>query len=385
MLKGSPTRVVILHNIISPHVTPVFQELAKICNLTVVYCAESESNRHWSEVPTGFEYQVLRHTAITFRGQDVFTFFINPGVITTLNQLKPDLVILSGWDNLSYLVAALYCRIKSIPYLLHSGSTQFEPSWRRTISRPLVQLLVAGATRFISYGTRASQYLISLGADSKKITPAYNSTRPDFYHLPSQTEKQKASQLRRSLSISAETTLILFYGQLIERKGVDILLNAVSQLQQQGKKVGLLIVGRGTAADALRHQAQELQLTACHWVADPGDSAMTVYFHASDIFVLPSREEVWGLVVNQAMMSGLPVIVSDRVGAGPDLVIAGETGYVFANDSVNDLTTQLLQLVDNPSCRMDMGKAAAKRVAMCSPVTTAQAMYQAIKQTINHD
>ena len=161
-------KVVLLHNILSPHVAPVFCELAKKVDLTVLYCAESELNRTWKEKPRGFRYKILKNFSVRIHGRDLFTYFINPTILSDLNKLKPDVIIISGWDIFSYQIAFFYAWFKGIKLILWSGSTKFENSWRRTVSKPLVSLIIKHTDSFIAYGTRAMEYLISLGANRKK-------------------------------------------------------------------------------------------------------------------------------------------------------------------------------------------------------------------------
>jgi glycosyltransferase involved in cell wall biosynthesis len=376
-------RVVVLHNIISPHVTPIFQALAKEVELEVVYCAAGEANRTWNEKPEGYHYQVLRHTAIQLKGKDLFTYFINPDILRVLKELKPDVVIIAGWDLLSYQLACLYCKLKKIPYILWSGSTRYEPSWRRSLSWGLVWAMIKGASGYVAYGSRAQEYLQDFGALSDKITIALNSTRPDYYHLPSLSDKTTAA-LQKKLGLENKR-VILFYGQLIERKGVDLLLDAFALLQSTHQDLGLLIVGTGQEKPALLEQVQELGLSGVVFVDNPADEQMAKYFYLSEVLVLPSREEVWGLVVNQALLCGLPVVVSDKVGAGPDLVIPGKTGAIFALDDSLETVQRLASSVEEALAlakRKQTPTLTAQQAELASPQKAANSIAQAIKNVL---
>src|SRR5688572_30104996 len=116
------TKVVVIHNIVSPHVTKLFQELSKSVNLTVLYCSQGEENRNWKESVGGFRYKILPNFSIKIRGKDLFTYFINLTIISELKKAKPDVVILAGWDLFAYQVAFFYCKVRGIKVILWSGS-----------------------------------------------------------------------------------------------------------------------------------------------------------------------------------------------------------------------------------------------------------------------
>lgn len=369
--------VVVIHNVISPHITPVFQALAKKVHLTVLYCAESEDNRSWAEKPTGFEYQVLSHWSLKLQGKDLFTYFINPGILSALQKLQPDVVVIAGWDLPTYQITAVYCALKHIPYILWSGSTHYELSWRRTIARPLVQLIIAGASGFLAYGLRARDYLLSLGADPAKVTIAYNTTNLEKYGKAARTIQQQARKLKKQLKLEQKVT-ILYYGQLIERKGVDVLIRAFAQLKKKIPNAALIIVGSGPDEAGLKKLVAQLQVSDITMHPNPGDDGIVAYYHAADIFVLPSHEEVWGLVVNQAMVAGLPIIVSNKVGSATDLVIDGETGYVFPDGSTDYLTQKLIELLQDKRLRQKLGFQAKKRIQMATPEKVAQLIAEKI-------
>jgi glycosyltransferase involved in cell wall biosynthesis len=357
----SKPKVVVIHNILSPHVTPVFQHLATLVDLHVLYCGSTESNRTWKDKPKGFSFAVLPSFSIALKGQDLFTNFFNPTLFKVLSQEKPDVVIISGWDLLSYQLTFLYCQLKKIPCLIWSGSTAYEPSWRRTISKPLVKWMVSRAAGLIAYGTRARDYLVELGADPLKITISFNTTDLKKYHQLTPGQNQKMDKIRQNLKLKNKF-VILFYGQLIYRKGVDILLQAAQTLKKSGYEPVVLIIGSGPLKTELQKLASQLRLENVVFIDDPGDAEMPIYYHLAHAFILPSREEVWGLVVNQAMASGLPVVVSDRVGAGPDLVTPMLTGAVFSINEPDQLAKHLITFLSQPQQAKKMGLAAKERI-----------------------
>lgn len=330
----SKPRIVILHNIISPHVNPIFRELAKIFDVTVLYCSEKEDNRSWSEIPRGFHYKVLPNVSIKMGRKDLFTYFINPSILKELFDLKPQIVIVSGWDLFAYQLAFFFCKLFRIKFILWSGSTEYELSWRRTLSRPLVWLMVKGSDSFIAYGTRAKDYLKNLGADSKKIYISFNTTDLNNYQRLCSRYAQHKNIFKEKLAISNKK-IILYYGQLIQRKGVDILIKSFALIKEKNPNTALLIIGSGIYKKYLEELTKQKKLQDVIFIDDPGDKEINKFYAISDIFVLPSHEEVWGLVINQALACGLPVITTNRVGASVDLIKGNYNGLVVPfNDHI---------------------------------------------------
>jgi glycosyltransferase involved in cell wall biosynthesis len=268
-----------------------------------------------------------------------------------------------------------------IPYLIWSGSTMFEPSWRRTVSWPLVKLMLAGAAGYIAYGTRAKEYLESFRVATSKITIAFNSTRTDYFHLPSKSDTQRSDLLKKKLGLH-DRQVVLYYGQLIERKGVDVLLKAYALLKKEYPTTALLIIGTGQEQINLQQLQQQLAVTDVIYLPNPKDEQMADYYFLSSIAVLPSREEVWGLVVNQALQCGVPMIVSDKVGSGPDLIVDGSTGFVFESDNESSLAQALQTFFTKSAKWLDMSEKAARHSMIAMPSQTALKIHQAIRKVV---
>lgn len=335
--SARPLRVALLHNIISPHVVPLFAELAKnpAIDLCVYFFSETDQNRLWKVDLAGqFRYRILPGFGLRFRGRDLATYFVNPTIISTLLRDDFDVLIAVGWDSFASQAAFLLCKLLRRPFILWSGSTVNEPSWRRTLFLPLVLAMVHGADASIAYGTRAKQYLQRLGAHPSDIFISRNSIDMDAFLTCAREARRQRDTLRRSLGVG-NAPVILYVGQLIERKGVATLIEAVAQLRTRIPGVRLLIAGYGPAESPLRALVEARQLGEnVGFLGHVELETLPQYYAAADLFVLPSSEEVWGLVLNEAIGAGLPIITTERVGAAPDIVDDGKNGLVIpANDA----------------------------------------------------
>ncbi len=145
-----------------------------------------------------------------------------------------------------------------------------------------------------------------------------------------------------------EPVRILFCGQMIRRKGVDLLLEAFAGLMEKGMDARLLLVGREGELPPMLEELDERVRERIEFAGFQPPEALPRFFAAADIFVLPSRYDGWGVVVNQALGAGLPVVCSEAVGAAEELVEPGKNGYIVPNEDVAALEDRLADLVGSP-------------------------------------
>ena len=155
---------------------------------------------------------------------------------------------------------------------------------------------------------------------------------------------------------------ILFSGQFIERKGIDVLIHAFVLIAHRAPALELHLLGTGQALDSLRKLIPANLSNRIHFLGFKQPAALPTIFAAADIFVLPSRHDGWGVVVNEALGAGLPIIVSDRVGAR-DLVDHGRNGLITCAGDVEELADALLQLGQSHEMRRSFAAASAERAA----------------------
>lgn len=374
-------KVAILHNIISPHVIPYFELLAKEKNLDikVFFCSESEGNRIWkTDIGKKFSYAILPNRKIEFNGKDLFTYFINLSVISELKKFNPDVIISAGWDLFSYQAAFFYSKIAGKKFILWSGSTRCEPSWRRTLASPLVKLMVKGSDAYIAYGTRAKEYLISLGAKPEKIFVAYNTTDVEFFIKEVNRWRKKKAYIKKELGINT-SMVILYVGQLIERKGVNYLIEAFREIKRENNDTSLLIVGYGSLEKDLRNFVKKQKISDIIFVGGVEWKDTTKYYAISDILVMPSLEEVWGLVINEAMAAGLPVVATNVAGASADLIKEKENGFVVSSESSEEIFLSLEEIIKNDSKRKKMSENSLKSIDKFTPEKAIKQFCKAIK------
>lgn len=358
-----PVKALIIHNYLSPYRIPLFQELAGRFDLDVWILGDIGKLREWQEPAEdpGFRWRRLPNIGIGL-GSRYARLTINPALPVDLARSKHDVIICCGWDMPAMFYAAAYARATRTPFVLWAGSTPRETTFIRRVTMAPVRWLVRSADAWIAYGTRAKDYLVSIGADSYRTVCAYNTVGIDAIARAAMSADD-VNAIRDSIGLD-DGPVILYCGNVLRLKGVDVLIRAFAKLLQLVPTAQLVIVGGGKDAGNFRQLAADLKIDSrVHWVGYAPPDTIGAYYGLADVFVLPSRSEVWGLVLNEAMAAGLPVIASDAAGAAADLVIENEAGFTFPSEDAGSLADRLA-FVLSPECdRSAMGEAARSHIA----------------------
>lgn len=321
----------------------------KNIDFKVIFLSVSDKNRHWKNnfKNIKFKYEVLENIPIRVGKKDLFTFFINIGIFKVLKRERPNIIIACEWANMSTYLANYYARKNKIKFYLWSGSTKYEKSWRRSLFNPLVKYLIKKTINFIAYGTRAKKYLISLGANPKNVQIIYNSVDIDYFEEKSRKFSEKGKEaLKEELGIKTSKT-ILFSGQLIERKGIFELLEGFKNYQKIDKDASLLIIGKGQEKEKIKEIIESQNIKNIIFTDFIQYDDLYKYYAISDLLILPSREEVWGLVINEAMACGLPIITTHETGASVDLVEENKNGYIIKSNNSKAITEAIQKVFQN--------------------------------------
>jgi glycosyltransferase involved in cell wall biosynthesis len=215
----------------------------------------------------------------------------------------------------------MYLRLRKIPFYMEvdGGLIRQERKIKYLVKRALVRL----APMWLSTGRFTTEYLVHYGAEPDRVTHYPFSSLYEENLLPGIVSQEEKRLLREELEIP-EHKVVLAIGQFIHRKGFDVLMRAAVSLD---KTVGIYIVG-GEATEEYRNMKEELGLSNVHFLGFQKKDVLAKFYKAADLFVLPTREDIWGLVINEAMAYGLPVITTNRCVAGLELVENGVNGYI---------------------------------------------------------
>jgi len=328
----------------SPYTLDLFTAIAADGRIIphVLYMEMSAPDTHWGNVPLPEYSELLDGGWRSIAGGRIHW---NPGVARAIRRCRPDLVVVAGYSSLTAQVAMRWLRRRRIPWIFWGevpGMRQRGLTGRllRTFAqRPAVQWPDAIA----AIGTVAA-------------TEYRRLARPgcDIANIPYHTDLSPF--LEQPRCSSTERTRILYCGQLIERKGVHHLLEAFLSLADKFPELELQLVGEGPLRSSLAERVPERFKKRVEFAGFQKVDDLPGFFAAADIFVLPSRHDGWGVVVNQALAAGLPIVCSSAVGAAADLVAPGSNGFIVPPGDATALSQSIRDLAADRERRISFGE-----------------------------
>jgi glycosyltransferase involved in cell wall biosynthesis len=318
----------------------------KEMELTVFFQNPAVKYRKWDAEITDSSYKMvfLKNIGIPVSANTAFVCNINYNIYQEIKRYNPDRIITSGWDSFATLAAVVYARTHNREIVLWAGSTIYEDSFIRKISLPYVKFILRFFDGFISYGTASEEYMRLLGV-RKKIEHFYNTVDVDHFLLHGNLSLTEERIEKDKIGVKHDSRVIIFSGRLVQIKCVDLLIKAFLQVSERFPNIELLIVGYGPEERRLKKMAGG---NSCiHFFGYRGIDEIPGIYGISDILVLPSISEPWGLVVNEAMACGCAIVVSDRCGCSKDLI--QDNGIVVEGGKLYLLVEALEQLLSSES------------------------------------
>ena len=318
-------------------------------------------------VPVAWDVDLLAGYPSTFLSRDASLDRPHEMAIPEVDALmaaeRPDWIVLGG-----YMHAFERQLVRAAPrhgarVLLRGELSDFSETQRALPKRLARELYLRWFYRHVDCfcypGVMAHRHLRRRGVPDERLF--FSPYAVDDVFLTRRASTLDRMQVRRSLGFADDDFLFMLSGKLIPRKDPMAVLAALAKLHSR-EKVGLVAIGDGHLRREFEAQARALLGPRFVFPGFVNQSELSRYYVAADALVMPSRCETWGLVVNEAMHHGLPVLVSDRVGCHPDLIIEGVTGHTYPIDRVDVLAGHMARLVDAPQQAAKMGAAAHDHV-----------------------
>ena len=283
-------------------------------------------------------------------------------------------VVIGGYDSLTSFLALLYCIVTRTPAILWSGSTSRESAGRSWLKERVKRFFVRRCRAYAAYGTRARDYLAALGARPERIALAYNTVDTAWFANAASAIDREAERDR--LGLQAMPT-VLFAAQLIDRKDPLVLVEALADLKREGIDIRLIVAGNGPLEGDVRDAVSASGIPSVFTGLLPSEEMPQLYV-AADVLALPSREEIWGLVANEAMACGTPVVISEACGAAEDLVLDGLTGLVVPPGNSAALAAAVRSLVTDDSLRRRLADSGRRRALEFSIQQAAEGIASAV-------
>lgn len=367
-------KIIILHNIISPYKTLLFNELYKLCNdIKILYMAEKESNREWEikKDELKFPYEIMFKEVL----DDVSPLTIAIETWKRLNTLNPDVLIMCGYSYVSYWAGLFWAKKNKKKIILWSASN--EDDHKRVFYKEFIKsFFVRRCDAYSVYGKRSRDYLIKLGAKEDKIFIVGTNTDNDFYYNETMKWRKERSTLVKNFGIPERN--FLYIGRFSHEKNILRLLDAYRDLKC-GEEWGLILLGSGPQKEEIERYIEAYQIKNVFMPGFKQKEEIPQYLAVSDVLVLPSVSEPWGLVVNEAMACGLPVLVSHRCGCVPELVHPGINGYMFDPFNIDEIAYYMTHISSGEVELKSMGEASKRIITNYTPEAWAKALKDCIE------
>ncbi len=365
-------RLAILTEIIAPYRIPVFNALAKVdgIDLHVIFLAETDPEaRDWLvyKDEIRFSWQVLP----SYRKRvGRHNLLLNVGVGAALSKARPDVIICGGYNYIASWLALLWALRRRLPFFLWTESNSRDLRQNNPVLQRLKRAFIKSCDGFVVPGKASQQYLQSFSVSQKKIFTAPNAVDNDLYK--NTAEDVRGNDAKWRLQLNLPQRFFLFVGRMVIEKGIFDLFHAYHALDPKVRaKVGLVFVGDGPKRVELERLSRTVKVGFIQFPGFVQRENLARYYALADALVLPTYTDAWGLVVNEAMACGLPIVCSDVAGCVPDLVLEGWNGRVIPPRDIQKLVQALNNLANNPKIIREMGENSRERILHFSPEISA--------------
>jgi glycosyltransferase involved in cell wall biosynthesis len=370
-----PLRVAILTNFIPPYLLPVLRRLAsQVADLHIFVSTEMEADRFWKLDWDGLQVTIQKTMTTTVRRRHPIGYSV-PGylhfsydTIPLLSRYKPNVVISSQLGPRT-MQSFLYCKMSQDARLITWADLSEQSECGTGKARSAIRrILLQSSDAILVNGSSGARYVERLGARAKVV-----------FRVPFARDMNGLSSLPATRE-GAVNRRLLYVGQLIERKGIHLFLAALARWKHRHpqRSSECWIVGEGPLHHDLERSARSQNLDVKFLGFMPFDDIFRIYGSAG-IFVFPTLEDTWGVVVNEAMAAGLPVLGSRFSQAVEELVEDGVNGWSFRPDQPEEMDVTLERALNTSEAALQQMRVAARsRVAHLTPEFAANRMLEAI-------
>ena len=311
--------VLYLTNAPSPYRVEFFEELGKLCNLRVCFELKPEDVKHRNTA--WYRDNYTNFTPVQLKKKYCFKQYICTDVLKVLKEKNYDAVVIGVYSTNTAMLAMAYLKFRHIPFFINSDGGFIQKNEKK-IRKRIKSFLIGLGSYYLASGEKTGEYLCYYGGNK----PVYKYSFSTYLakDLPqNQISSSEKKLLQKKLNLS-ERYVFISVGQFIYRKGYDILMHACENLSED---IGIYIIG-GEPTEEYIHLKKDLKLNNIHFIGFKKKEELIEYYKAANAFVLPTREDIWGLVINEALTYGLPVITTDNCLAGLELIENGVNGYI---------------------------------------------------------
>jgi glycosyltransferase involved in cell wall biosynthesis len=385
-------KIAILFDNFGPYHVARLEAANRVCTLLAVQAKERSCDYAWEPVagPFGFKSSTLSQNS-SRRCSSIFKQYRQ--LRHVLADFAPNCVFIPGWSRWYSLASLFWCRANGVPIVIMSESTEHDAPrsiWKEWFKRQIVSRC---STALVG-GSAHAQYVIKLGMVPEQIFKGYDVVDNEYFYRASKSMRQCAVELCGKFALPRH--YFLAAARFVAKKNLDGLVKAYALYVRRfeclhhaakgvadGQPWSLVLLGDGPERSVIHKLVSRRHLESFVFLPGFAQYAMLpVYFGLASAFVHASISEPWGLVVNEAMASGLPVLVSKQCGCVSDLVRAGRNGFTFDARDANELAELMLKISADPPLRERMSKANREIISCWSPRRFADGLMAAAQAAI---
>jgi glycosyltransferase involved in cell wall biosynthesis len=361
-------RLVILTEIISPYRIPLFNALAQHAevDLHVMFLAETDPTlRQWQiyKDEIRFSHQILPSWR---KRVGKFNLLLNRGVVRALAAAAPEVILCGGYSYVASWQCLAWARDRKIPFFLWSESNLQDLRRGHALVEFLKGKFLSKCSGFVVPGRSAREYLRAQKVDETTIFTAPNAVDNELFARAAAGARQNEIILRRELALPER--YFLFVGRLVREKGVFELLSAYAKLDEpMRQQIGLVFAGDGPCREALEEQASSMATGVVRFAGFAQREQLAAYYALAEMLILPTYTDTWGLVVNEGMACGLPIILSRAAGCAADLVQENWNGLLVAPRDVSSLMLAMRSIAGQPGLSATMRAHSVQHIFEYSP------------------
>ncbi len=366
-----PYRLAVLHSHPIQYFAPLYRRLAEEpgIDLTVYFCTRQGVTSYDDEgfgTSVKWDIPLLEGYSSKFlpnlrRKAQVGGFFslVNLALVGELWGNRYDALLVNGHMYFSYLLGIFAAKLVGIPVFMRCETHLLlrRSGLKLVLRGPLMRFFYRHlCDRCLAIGTRNRAFYRAHGVNPDRLFDVPYAVDNAFFVRETALFKVRVAGTRVELGLPTDRPLILYASKLIPRKRPLDLLAAFRRLREGGIQAALMFVGSGELEPALKEYAKQHEVADVYFAGFRNQSELPKYYAVADIFVLPSEDEPWGLVINEAMCAGVPVVASEEIGAVPDLVRDGYNGLTYQAGEVGQLAHCLERLVADGAWRQQLGQ-----------------------------
>jgi len=387
-------RLAVLNSHPIQYFAPLYRRLAlePDIELTVYYCSRQGLD---SYVDKGFGGEVVRWDMPLLEGyhsvfldnlrtnKEVHGFWslINPGITKALRKERYDAIWVHGHNYLTHLLAYVTAKIVGTA-IFTRGETHLllqRSKWKIRLRAPALRMFYSQCSACLAIGSLNTAFYRYHGVPERKIFLVPYTVDNEYFMRLAHSSRLQLPQLRAQLGLRVNVPVVLYASKFTQRKRPMDLLTAKAHLEQQGLECVMLLIGAGEEEVNLREYAENHELRDVHFLGFRNQSELPALYALADIFILPSENEPWGLIINEAMCASLAIVATDEIGAVPDLVHEGENGMRYKARDIDRLTSHLASLLRDPERCRRMGETSRTIIASWSYEQCVQGVKEALR------